>query len=172
MVLENSIFRCLSGGNLRMLIYFEIDAHLTIAFPSRLLPQGEWFSVSRRSAEKTAVIRANHRRYRSTDRSGGYKRRCQSQGAHRVRDRILQPGSKSVKTYFQAVRILFPDALSACQKECYTLPPPGKPITSKTHSALWETESINRQSIKIYIAISHTSVKISVKRLTTLSISV
>lgn len=132
------------------------DWRTTIAFSSRLLPLAEWFSVSRCSAEKTAVIRTNHRRYRSADRGGGYKRRWQSQGVHR--DRILRSRSKSVKTYFRSIRILFSDALSAWQKERYTLPHPGKPIASEIHSVLWETES--SQSIKINIAI-HTSMKIS-----------
>lgn len=132
-----------------------IDSHV---FSSRLLPRGEWLSVSRRSAEKAAVTRTCRRRYRPADCDGSYKRRCQSQGASRIRDRILRSPSKPVKSYFRSVRILFHGALSAWQEGCYALPRPGKPIVSKIHPALWETES--SRSIKINITIHHTAEKI------------
>lgn len=125
--------------------------------------EDERFSVARRSTEKTNITRTNQR-YCPADCHGGYKRRRQSPSVLHVRNRILwfQPELNGIYSRLVRIARISQDALSVRQG-LRTLPRSGKPITSRTHSDIWERES--SRSIKINIAIRQAVIQLWTKPL-------
>jgi len=130
-----------------------VSTRLIISLFFRLF-EGERFDVARCSTEKAADTRTS-RWYRSADCHGSYKRRRQSSSLQHIRDRISQLWSQPEPN---RIYIRLAQAALSVRRKLRTLAFCGKPITTRIHSVIWETDS--SWTIEISISIRQAAVQL------------